>query len=168
MKRVFIGIIVWQVVTSLSSCATALQKEKASSDAQKPEPIEVLQLKDIDDPYDYLDTAFQIQHLYFDVDKAIIPDVSKDELDELVDILTTYPEMKLEIHGHTDVTGDWDANVALSKNRAESVKAYLVDKGIDPKRVYTFGHGPEIPLMEGDFEEAYQYNRRVEFEYTLK
>ncbi len=130
-------------------------------------PKSLLKWSEVEDPHDYVDNLFQIENLYFEVGKEIIKEEAKPNLDKLVDILSKHPDVKLAIHGHTDVTGNHDANVQLSLDRANAVKAYLVEKGIESSRISTTGHGPDVPLVDGDSEEAYQYNRRVEFEYKL-
>jgi outer membrane protein OmpA-like peptidoglycan-associated protein len=122
---------------------------------------------DVENPNDYLNSLFQIENLYFETGKDVIKPEAHANLDKLATILSNYPEVKLAIHGHTDKTGGHDLNVTLSKQRAESVKKYLVSKGIDASRISTEGLGPDQPLIEGDSENEYQYNRRVEFEYNL-
>jgi outer membrane protein OmpA-like peptidoglycan-associated protein len=122
---------------------------------------------DIDNPNDYLNSLFQIENLYFETGKDVIKAEAHDNLNKLATILNNYPEVKLAIHGHTDKTGGRDLNLKLSKERAESVKKYLVGKGVDGSRIKTEGLGPDQPLIDGDTENEYQYNRRVEFEYNI-
>jgi|GEM_PF-2386866 len=121
----------------------------------------------IENPNDYLNQLFQIEDLYFETGSAKIKPTSYSNLDKLASILNTYKEVKLTIHGHTDKTGSLELNQKLSKDRAESVKAYLVSKGVSADRLATEGHGPSMPVINEDNEEAYKYNRRVEFEYNL-
>ncbi len=121
----------------------------------------------IENPNDYLNQLFQIEDLYFETGSAQIKSSSYANLDKLASILNTYKDIKLKIHGHTDKTGSASLNQKLSKDRAESVKAYLVSKGIASERLATEGHGSELPVINEDNEEAYKYNRRVEFEYKL-
>jgi outer membrane protein OmpA-like peptidoglycan-associated protein len=122
---------------------------------------------EMENPSDYLHSLFEIENLYFETGKDIIKVESYENLDKLSAILISYPEVKLAVHGHTDETGTRELNNALSKDRAESVKKYLVGKGVDESRIKTIGHGQDDPLIEGDTENEYQYNRRVEFEYDI-
>ncbi len=130
-------------------------------------PSSLKHWSDVENPNDYLNSLFQIENLYFETGKDVIKSEAYANLDKLASILNNYPEVKLAVHGHTDKTGSRDGNVALSKKRAESVKSYLVSKGVDAARINSTGHGPDKPLLEGDSENEYQYNRRVEFEYNL-
>lgn len=71
--------------------------------------------------------------------------------------------MRVEVAGHTDDTGARDYNVALSLERANTVKTYLVSQGIDAERILTRGAGPDEPLAKEKGPEARQKNRRIEF-----
>lgn len=121
----------------------------------------------VENPSDYLNQLFQIEDLYFEVGSSKIKEASFVNLDKLASILNTYSEIKLGIHGHTDKTGSADLNQKLSTERAQSVKDYLASKGVAAERLTPEGHGPSMPVINEDNEEAYQYNRRVEFEYKL-
>lgn len=69
----------------------------------------------------------------------------------------------MKIIGHTDLTGTFEDNMVLSKERANSVKQYLVSKGVDPNRISTDGKGPTQPMVEGTDEASSKKNRRTEF-----
>lgn len=121
----------------------------------------------VENPSDYLNQLFQIEDLYFETGSSTIKQSSYTNLDKLANILTTYTDIKLGIHGHTDKTGSLDLNQKLSNDRANSVKEYLISKGVSKERLTSEGHGPNLPVINEDNEEAYKYNRRVEFEYKL-
>jgi OmpA-OmpF porin, OOP family len=72
----------------------------------------------------------------------------------------------LDIEGHTSSDGSLNANMKLSKERAETVKSYLIGKGVDPSKLSSQGFGPTKPLNEGKTEQERALNRRVEL--TLK
>lgn len=101
----------------------------------------------------------------FDFDKATIRSESYPVLDALGEALNS-DELKgknIIIGGHTDARGSDSYNNSLSKKRAESVKAYLVNKwGIDPALIEAVGYGKARPLTTETTEEAMQMNRRVE------
>jgi len=130
-------------------------------------PASMKHWSEITDPHDYLNQLFQIENLYFETGKDVIKSEANANLDKLAAILVANPDIKLGVHGHTDKTGSADLNMKLSTKRAAAVKAYLTGKGVNADRINTEGHGPNSPLLEGDTENEYQYNRRVEFEYAL-
>ncbi len=103
--------------------------------------------------------------VFFELDSATLDKRSVELLDEVAGILFTHLEiLRLEIHGHTDSQGSEVHNLDLSKRRAEAVRSYLVDKGgIDAARLVARGFGESRPLQEGNTEEVYATNRRVEF-----
>jgi outer membrane protein OmpA-like peptidoglycan-associated protein len=83
-------------------------------------------------------------------------------LDKVAGILSQVTE-PVGITGHTDNRGLREANMDLSRRRAESVKAYLVTKGIAAERLTTSGAGPDQPVASNDTDEGRQRNRRIEF-----
>ena len=95
--------------------------------------------------------------------KAILRPGSTHELNRLVELLNKQPEMKIEIHGHTDNTGSAELNVQLSEKRAETVKNYLIQKGIAADRVGSKGFGGSKPIADNSHEVTRKLNRRVEF-----
>jgi OmpA-OmpF porin, OOP family len=100
----------------------------------------------------------------YDFDKATLKPEGKAKLDELA---AKVKDINLEVViaiGHTDSIGPDAYNQKLSVRRAESVKAYLVSKGIEPNRVYTEGKGEKQPVASNKTKEGRQKNRRVEIE----
>ncbi len=89
--------------------------------------------------------------------------ISRRVLDQAVAIFTQYPELRVEISGHSDNRGRREYNVTLSQKRAESVKKYFVDKGIDEGRLRAVGFGPDKPLVDNKTAAGRAQNRRVEF-----
>jgi outer membrane protein OmpA-like peptidoglycan-associated protein len=77
-------------------------------------------------------------------------------------MLKEYPEMMIEISGHTDNVGSMDYNQALSENRAKVVKEYLVRNGIAAKRLASYGRSFRQPIASNDTHEGRQINRRNE------
>ena len=105
-----------------------------------------------------------IQGITFDTGKATIKKSSNKTLDAAAKVLTDVPDVKLEIQGHTDDVGDHDANVKLSQERAEAVKAYFESKGIAADRLKAIGYGPDKPIDPATTAKARAKNRRVEFQ----
>lgn len=100
----------------------------------------------------------------FDTGKATIQKDSFPVLDEVVGVLKDHPEIKkIRVDGHTDSVGADAMNLDLSRRRAQSVKEYLIDKGIDPKRLDSKGFGETKPVASNDTALGRAKNRRVEF-----
>jgi OOP family OmpA-OmpF porin len=104
-----------------------------------------------------------IKGINFKTDSAEILKSSFKTLDAAAKILTDYPDLKMEIQGHTDDVGDAAHNQELSQARAESVKKYFVDKGVAEDRLVAKGYGPDQPLVAKKTKAARAKNRRVEF-----
>lgn len=117
------------------------------------------------DLYDALATKGRVatQGIYFDVGSDRIRPESTPTLKEIADMLEQHADLRLTIEGHTDNTGDAQANQVLSERRAAAVKAYLVNKaGIDESRLASKGFGPSKPAAPNTTAEGRQQNRRVE------
>lgn len=106
--------------------------------------------------------VFKLENVYFDFAKASLRPESFPALDELVALLKARPSMVIEIAGHTDNVGDDASNMTLSQNRAESVRKYLISKGIAATRVQAKGYGETQPVDSNETEEGRQNNRRTE------
>jgi len=87
---------------------------------------------------------------------------SNKGLNDVVKIMKDNPDTKLSIDGHTDNTGTVQKNQALSQQRADAVKTYLVSKGIDASRLTSTGHGQDLPIADNKTAAGRQKNRRVE------
>lgn len=93
----------------------------------------------------------------------LLPD-SFGLLDEVAGVMRDNAQIeKLQIEGHTDSTGSAKINKKLSKERAESVRAYLIKKGIEDKRMVAVGFGPDKPIADNATPDGQEANRRVEF-----
>ena len=102
--------------------------------------------------------------VYFDTGKATIQARSFGLLDEVVTILKDHGELtKLRIEGHTDSRGSATSNKALSQKRADAVRTYLIEKGVEAERLVAVGFGEEKPLDPREVAEAWEKNRRVDF-----
>jgi outer membrane protein OmpA-like peptidoglycan-associated protein len=104
-----------------------------------------------------------IQGIEFETGKADIRSISSPLLDSAAAVLVQYPTLKVEIVGHTDDVGSHDSNVELSQRRAQSVKNYLMKRGVEPDRIQTRGEGPDEPIASNKTRAGRQANRRIEF-----
>ena len=102
----------------------------------------------------------------FNTGSAILKPNSKAILDQIANLMRTYPRYKLKIGGHTDNTGKREANLRLSEGRAQTCFDFLISKGIDQNRITYDGFGESKPLYSNDTEIGRGKNRRVEFELT--
>ncbi len=103
-----------------------------------------------------------IKDLEFDLGKSTIRDHSFASLDRVANLLVT-KNFSLKLAGHTDNTGSAELNMRLSKDRAESVKDYLVSKGANASRIEAVGYGQTQPIATNKTAAGRQQNRRVEF-----
>jgi outer membrane protein OmpA-like peptidoglycan-associated protein len=103
------------------------------------------------------------EKLFFAWNRALIKPTSFSILDEVVKVLNDNPKINLRIEGHTDSSGNAGHNQRLSQRRAESVQAYLINKGIAKERLSAKGFGPDVPLETNDSADGRERNRRVEF-----
>ncbi|HEX9938272.1 MAG TPA: OmpA family protein [Longimicrobium sp.] len=101
--------------------------------------------------------------VFFEYDSDEITPTAEDKLTTKAAILRSNPSLRLRIEGHADQRGSTEYNLALGQRRAEAVRAYLVNLGIDGGRLATSSYGKERPLMEGEDEDAFARNRRAEF-----
>jgi len=109
-----------------------------------------------------------IKGIQFDFGKATIRKESNKVLDDAIKVLKQYEELRIMISGHTDNVGDAQKNVELSQERANSVKEYMVGKGIAAGRIETRGAGPNEPVADNSTDKGRQDNRRIEFKLLQK
>ena len=102
----------------------------------------------------------------FDLNKSTLTSQAKTNLNKLVPVFNSYADTNIEIFGYTDSTGKPEYNLTLSQKRAESVKTYLISKGLVASRFKTSGHGIADPIATNDTKEGQSQNRRVEFAIT--
>ena len=105
-----------------------------------------------------------IDNILFDTGKATLLPASYNSLNRLVNLLTENPKVKIEVSGHTDNTGSAATNKTLSKNRAASVRNYLIQQGISGDRVLFEGYGFDRPIAPNTTAAGRAANRRVEIE----
>jgi len=108
-------------------------------------------------------STFVLKDIFFEFDKSTILQQSFFELMRLITLLNTYPDMQIEVGGHTDSKGSDSYNQRLSESRAKAVADYLISKGISERRLQYRGYGKSKPIDTNETEEGRARNRRVEF-----
>lgn len=105
-----------------------------------------------------------LRNIFFATGSATLTKESNSELDRLVKLLKDVPKLKIEISGHTDNVGSESMNQKLSEDRAASVVAYVISKGISKDRLTSKGYGSTRPVASNNSADGRQQNRRTEFE----
>ena len=99
----------------------------------------------------------------FQYDSSGVPDDAQQQVHEAAKALQADPSLHAEIEGHCDKRGTAEYNMALGERRAKSVASLLVTFGVPSSQLSTVSYGKEIPLVQGDSEDAYAKNRRAHF-----
>ncbi len=106
--------------------------------------------------------TFILDNVLFDIGKATLKSTSYKTLNDLVELMKIKKTLVIEIGGHTDNIGSDKVNLQLSKERANSVRNYLIRKGIYQDRITSKGYGNTKPISSNDSEEGRKQNRRTE------
>ena len=111
-----------------------------------------------------LGQTYTLNNIYYKTNSADLDPRSLIVIDEFVEFLKANPTIKIEVYGHTDTQGDDKSNLALSTDRAFSVRDLLLEKGIAEKRLKDFkGFGAAQPIADNLTEAGRAKNRRTEF-----
>jgi OOP family OmpA-OmpF porin len=103
-----------------------------------------------------------VKNLEFDFGKATIRQHSDESLNKLAQLMVE-KKFSLKLSGYTDNVGSVEANLKLSRNRAEAVKTYLATQGVEPSKIQAEGYGKSNPIASNKTAKGRQQNRRVEF-----
>jgi len=103
-----------------------------------------------------------VSDVLFDTGKHTLKPGAREKLATVAGILLAYPDLSLEVDGHTDSVGEEHYNQELSERRAESVRGYLVQHGIPPSAIGAFGYGESQPVASNNIAAGRQQNRPVE------
>jgi OOP family OmpA-OmpF porin len=106
--------------------------------------------------------SFVLENCNFDNGKSTLQESAYPVLDELVAYMKRKDDDRIELGGHTDNVGNPASNLKLSQDRANTVRDYLVEKGIDPNRIVTKGYGHTKPISKNNTAEGRAENRRTE------
>jgi outer membrane protein OmpA-like peptidoglycan-associated protein len=108
----------------------------------------------------------ELQPIFFQQSKAIILESSYPELERLAAVMHQNSKLRIRIEGHTDNVGKAEDLMQLSKERADAIRTFLMEKNIEGNRIDVVGHGPKYPLSDNSSDQERAKNRRVEFIIT--
>ncbi|MFC2123985.1 LamG-like jellyroll fold domain-containing protein [Bacteroidota bacterium] len=112
--------------------------------------------------------SISLNNIFFESAKADLKTESFNELNRILPLFEDYPNLKIEIAGHTDWIGSDKANQALSDRRANSVREYFISQGVDTEKIVAKGYGEKEPVADNETDEGRAMNRRVEFRILEK
>ena len=139
-------------------------------DKFRPEAVEIEMISDGDYYVAAMEKGMNVtlRNIYFEFDSDELTSESEEGVNEIYDFLIEYPEIKIELVGHTDDMGSESYNQLLSERRALSVANALIGKGISAERIKTKGCGSTQPLFPNNFDdELRDLNRRVSMGFSL-
>ena len=149
-----------------------IQKQKIE-DYAKLKIEKKKRIKDIIDKEDKIvkekdKITYKTDEINFDYNLWYLRRDTKKAIDKVIDLMKKYPDMIIEIGTHTDIRGHKKYNLELSGKRANSVRTYFMDNGIEPDRISAMGYGETQPIVkcateESCSEEQHELNRRCEF-----
>ncbi len=166
MNTIKWALLLFTAVILSTGCSKTVMKDQSATDEKpavtaeaKPAPAPPVQDTKDDGRVQFLD-----QVVLFDFDSAVLKPEAQAMLQSKAQWLKDNPEVPLVmIEGHCDERGTEAYNMALGAKRAESVKSFLLDLGIDNKILDTQSYGEEKPAAVGHNEEAWSQNRRASF-----
>lgn len=126
-------------------------------DAMSPESEEQIKVRLIE----------AAENVLFELDKATLTQASYEPLNDILKVLQENPEIKLDINGHADSTGSEEYNYQLSKERAETVRKFFIDKGIAANRLMAEGFGERAPRTDNTSSGERALNRRVDIDFII-
>jgi OOP family OmpA-OmpF porin len=106
--------------------------------------------------------AIKLEGVNFLNNSQELTDAARGILDRVAGVISQHPDLRLEVAGHTDATGDPSYNQSLSMQRAEAVRNYLVAQGVNPEHIGAAGYGGQRPIADNTTSEGLRKNRRVE------
>jgi outer membrane protein OmpA-like peptidoglycan-associated protein len=137
------------------------QQRTAEAERRAREALERMQGSNVREDARGIVITLPGQVLFATGKSSLLPS-SRQKLDEVADVLKDQPDRSIVVEGHTDSTGTDAKNDVLSQQRADSVKDYLVSRGVPSERVTTRGFGASHPVTSNNTPEGRANNRRVE------
>ncbi len=157
----------WTPAMAIEECDPGLVKKPVVVAAPKPAPAPAPAPKESWKTV-VSEKVMTIEGTNFDTNSANLKPAADKKLGEVVDFAAQYKDSSLAVTGYTDSRGSDKLNQKLSAKRAESVKAYLVKKGVAAERITTKGEGAANPVGDNATKEGRAKNRRVEIRSTVR
>lgn len=171
-KFYFLASMIAMLIFTLQSCKSkkmtvkpgpqveTVQKEPEEEKQPEPEPVKE---EPAPEPVNE-EPNFDFQNILFEFDSGVLKTASYQVLDAIVREMKKDPSAKFVVNGHASIEGSPEHNMALSVDRANAVKLYLVNAGINADNLLSKGHGATQPTATNDDEQGRSLNRRVEIE----
>ncbi len=156
-----------QLTVTVAPAELVIEPE-AQEPVQEPVKQEVIQAPKLEPLPEFtcqqnFDTLLSSNEINFATNSSDIDASSNRLLSDLIEVANQCPEAKIEIGGHTDSSGSDDYNLRLSQARASSVMSYLINNGVDDRRLSAVGYGETNPITDNESDEGKAKNRRIEF-----
>lgn len=166
LSPAFLASVIPAAATELVAIADRDNDGVPDLEDKCPESKGIARLKGCPDLSERL--SFLARNIFFATASAELRDSSYRSLDELAALLLQFPDITLEINGYTDNKGSFQANIQLSKRRADAIRQFLVSKGINAQLLRANGYGPANPIASNAQESGRFRNRRVEMKAFFK
>lgn len=151
------------LVLALAVGFTGCDDDEAPEEPVQAVPEDLPAPPPADEPGSNVGQAEATKNVYFAFDDYTLSPEAQESLNKLADYMKGNGSVVVQIEGHCDERGSTEYNLALGERRAQSVKNYLVQLGIDPARLPTMSWGEEKPAAQGSNESAWAQNRRAAF-----
>lgn len=168
-RRISTKLAAFTVVLALAAfgCTTTSEEEENTQTESEfvqgdQEEVEVV-VEEVEEVTVADEVPLDLQTVYFDFDRSNIRTDARPVLRSNGDQLRR-AAVPIRLEGYCDERGDEEYNLALGERRANSVKQYLENLGVDGSMMRTLSYGEAKPAVQGHTEEAWKYNRRVEFQ----
>lgn len=168
-RTLFFPALIGLFVLSISACKTkklATKPEPAPATQQAPPPeekkAEPAPVKEPEKPAPVEKPNFNFDNIQFEFNSYVLKTASFPVLDKAVAEMKKDPSVKFVLNGHSSAEGTVEHNMSLSVDRANAVKSYLINAGINGNNLTIKGHGQAQPVSSNDTDEGRTLNRRVE------
>lgn len=148
-----------KVAPKAEEVVTVAPVEKAPEPVKETKPVEEAPVE-VKKPIEY-------KNIQFEFNSSVLKTSSYAVLDVIAAGMKSYPEAKFQLDGYASAEGTEARNFALSVDRANAVKNYLVNNGVAANRLKTVGNGEKFPVASNDTEEGRVKNRRVEIKLAF-
>lgn len=173
LKTLFTSVLIAGLIISFSSCRSrkklakevpppALERVKQRSEEEQQKQTNATEQNATQPVTEVEKVNFNFKNIQFEFNSAVLKTFSYEVLDKIASEMRKSPSAKFEISGHSSAEGTEEHNRSLSEDRANAVKAYLVNSGISAGSLSTVGYGESKPVSKNTTEEGRALNRRVE------